>query len=41
MLLLTVSSSRAESPWPNAGASSYGHMHVWSFIFKSVVSIRF
>ena len=32
MLLLTVSLSRAESPWPSAGASSYGHMHDWSSI---------
>ena len=37
MLLLTVSFSRAESPWPNTGASSYGHTYDQSSIFKSVV----
>ena len=36
MLLLTISFSRAESPWPDAVASSYGHMHDQSSIFKSV-----
>ena len=36
MLVLTVSFSRVESPWPDAVASSYGHMHDWSSIFKSV-----
>ena len=36
MLLLTVSFSRVESPWPNTVASSYGHMHDWSSIFRSV-----
>ena len=37
MLLLTVSFSRAESPWPSAVASSYGHACDRSSIFKSVV----
>ena len=36
MLLLTASFSRVEPPWPDAGASSYSHIHDQSSIFKSV-----
>ena len=40
MLLLTVSFSRTESPWPDTGASNYGHTRDRSSIFKSVVHIE-
>ena len=40
MLLLTVSFSRAESPWPNTGASSYSCTHDKSSVFKSVVLVN-
>ena len=40
MLQLTVSFSRAESPWLDAVASSYRHTRDRSSIFKSVVNTK-